>query len=262
MKGLHDNKTVRNTAAGLLFLLSGVMFFLDWWSASFTVFKERITPLELGELSDQMNNVASWLGNSTGSSLRPWIIGLLVVVWGAIIHAVVCRVLRKTYRGGVVPVGVLACVIAAVFFAAKMDMNITAVPFLALTFAVAGLVLAPSEKNNAKEETAPKGDLHCGVIEGVGGVYKGATFTIEDGETLTFGRDPAICHVVFETSNISRAHCAIRYSAAENSYYVKDTSRNGTYYADGIRMQPQREMPVTAGEKIYLDNPNEMFRLG
>ena len=82
MKGLRDNKRVRNAASSLLFLLSGVMFFLDWWSASFIVFREGITPLELGELSDQMNSVASWLGNSTGSSLRPWIIGLLVVVWG------------------------------------------------------------------------------------------------------------------------------------------------------------------------------------
>ncbi len=262
MKGLRDNKRVRNAASSLLFLLSGVMFFLDWWSASFIVFREGITPLELGELSDQINNVASWLGNSTGSSLRPWIIGLLVVVWGAIIHAVGCRVLRKTYRGGVVPVIVLASVITALLLAAKMDMSITAVPFLALTFAVAGLVLAPSEKNNAKEKTVSKGDSHGGVIKGVCGVYKGATFTIEDGETLTFGRDPAICHVVFETSNISRAHCTIRYSAAENSYYVKDTSRNGTYYADGIRMQPQREMPVTAGEKIYLDNQKEEFKLG
>ena len=79
MKGLRDNKRVRNAASGLLFLRSWVMFFLDWWSASFIVFKERITPLELGGLSDQMNNVASWLGNLTGSGLRPWIIGLLVI---------------------------------------------------------------------------------------------------------------------------------------------------------------------------------------
>lgn len=262
MKGLRDNKKVRKAASSLLFLLSGAMFFLDWWSASFIIFKEGIAPLELGDLSDHMNNVASWFGSSTGSNLRTWIIGLLVVVWGTIIHAVVCCALHKTYRGVAVPAVVLVSVIAAVFLAAKMDMSITVVPFLALTFAVAGLVLAPSEKNNAKEEETPKGDPHCGVIEGVGGVYKGATFTIEDGETLTFGRDPSICHVVFETSNISRAHCTIRYSAAENSYYVKDTSRNGTYYADGIRMQPQREMPVTAGEKIYLDNPKEMFKLG
>lgn len=152
MKGLRDNKRVRNAASSLLFLLSGVMFFLDWWSASFIVFREGITPLELGELSDQMNNVASWLGNSTGSSLRPWIIGLLVVVWGAIIHAVGCRVLRKTYRGGVVPVIVLASVITALLLAAKMDMSITAVPFLALTFAVAGLVLAPSEKTTPRRK--------------------------------------------------------------------------------------------------------------
>lgn len=261
MKGLRDNKTARSIAAGLLFLLSGAMFFLDWWSASFIAFKEGITPLELGELSDQLNNVAAWLETYAGSSLRPWIITLLVIVWGAIIHAVVCRALRKTYRGSVVPAVVLASVIAAAFLAEKMDMSITAIPFLALTFAVAGFVLAPSKKST-KKETSPKRDPNRGVIEGVSGVYKGATFTIEDGETLAFGRDPAICHVVFETSNISRTHCTIRYSAAENSYYVKDTSRNGTYYADGIRMQPQREMPVTAGEKIYLDNPNEMFRLG
>lgn len=123
------------------------------------------------------------------------------------------------------------------------------------------IILSEFLKNRVALQVS-KGDSHGGVIKGVCGAYKGATFTIEDGETLTFGRDPAICHVVFETSNISRAHCTIRYSAAENSYYVKDTSRNGTYYADGIRMQPQREMPVTAGEKIYLDNPNEMFRLG
>lgn len=260
MKGLRDNKTARSIAAGLLFLLSGTMFFLDWWSASFIVAKEGITPLELGKLSDQVNNVASWFGSSTGSNLRPWIIGLLVVVWGTIIHAVVCCALRKTYRGVAVPAVVLPSVIAAILLAAKTDMSVTVAPILALILAVVGFVLAPSK--STKEETSPKKEPNCGVIEGVSGVYKGATFTVEDGETLTFGRDAAICNVVFETSNISRAHCTIRYSAAENSYYVKDTSRNGTYYADGIRMQPQREMPVTGGEKIYLDNPNEMFRLG
>lgn len=71
---------------------------------------------------------------------------------GAIIHAVGCRVLRKTYRGGVVPVIVLASVITALLLAAKMDMSITAVPFLALTFAVAGFVLAPSEKTTPRRK--------------------------------------------------------------------------------------------------------------
>lgn len=262
MKGLRDNNTVRNVAASLLFVLSGAMFFLDWWSGSFLFFETGQTPLELGRLSELMSTMASWTGISAGSSLQPLIIALLVIIWALIIHAVVCRVLQKAYRGVAVPAVLLAAVIAAAVLAPKMEMSITAAPFLALAFAVAGVVLAPAPKSDAERNASPAEDSHRGVIEGISGAYKGAAFAIGDGETLTFGRDPSRCHVVFEKSNISRAHCAIRYNAAENRYYVKDTSRNGTYYEDGIRMQPQRETPIAAGEKIYLDNPEEMFELG
>lgn len=262
MKELRDNSTVRNIAASLLFVLSGAMFFLDWWSVSFIFFKTKITPLELGELADQLNAVPTWLRGTAKSSLQAWIIILLIIIWALIAHAVVCRVLQKEYRGVAVPAAVLAAVIAAGCFAEEMGVTITVVPYLALAFAVAGFILAPAEDGSAVRYTPSAEYPHRGGIQGVSGAYKGAAFTIEDGETLIFGRDPAICHVLFDSSNISRAHCTIRYDAAENRYYVKDTSRNGTYYEDGIRMQPQREMPVTAGVRIYLDNPEEMFKLG
>lgn len=282
MNSINDKRLARNIISGVLFLLSGVLFFTDWWSISFFVFSDGMTPIELGRSSAFIQDAAALFGNSAGSNLQPWITVALVIVWGTILHAVVCRVLNSAYRGFGVPAVVLVTVIAASIFASDLGMSLTAMPILALLFAVAGVLLAPAGNTAAKENTAgisssnscsngsdsreSSGDSGrrngIGMITGVSGLYKDASFTIADGETLVFGRDPAICHVVFDSSNISREHCTIRYHAAEDAYYVKDTSRNGTYYEDGIRMQPQRERPVAAGEKIYLNNPDEMFKLG
>ena len=258
MGGIRDNRQIRNILSCVMFLLSGAMFFFDWWAASLLVFTAGVTPLEL------MDTVRLY-GALAGDNSHIWILIALIVVGIVIIHAVICRVMNASYRGIGVPAVVLAAVVCAGIIAAQADLSMTVVPFLALLFAITGVLAAPAHITSAgtpSKDTAGESAGTAGIITGISGAYKGASFAIADGETLTFGRDPAICHVVFDSSNISRAHCSIRYSAAENSYYVKDTSRNGTYYEDGIRMQPQRESAVTAGEKIYLDDPNEMFKLG
>ena len=59
---------------------------------------------------------------------------------------------------------------------------------------------------------------------GLTGEYAGKQLRLSAGATLVLGRDSEHCNLVFESQQISRIHCEIRFSAAENCYYVTDCS--------------------------------------
>lgn len=103
--------------------------------------------------------------------------------------------------------------------------------------------------------------VRTGRIRPISGDYAGEKFKLTDGETLVLGRDPALCNIVFRDQNISRRHCAVRYSAAQDRYYVMDLSKNGTFLESGVRLRPQTEMALERGSKIYLINQNNMLML-
>ena len=73
---------------------------------------------------------------------------------------------------------------------------------------------------------APKGGetLQSPTMVGLTGEYAGKQLRLSAGATLVLGRDSEHCNLVFESQQISRIHCEIRFSAAENCYYVTDCS--------------------------------------
>ncbi len=79
---------------------------------------------------------------------------------------------------------------------------------------------------------APKGGetLQSPTMVGLTGEYAGKQLRLSAGATLVLGRDSEHCNLVFESQQISRIHCEIRFSAADNCYYVTDCSsyENGT----------------------------------
>lgn len=102
------------------------------------------------------------------------------------------------------------------------------------------------------------------IIYGNKGKYGGSKFEIKDGESITIGRDSKICNIVYDDkyTGVSRNHCSIRYSAAENSFYVTDNSSNGTFVGGVLKIGQYNTKKVEAGTVICLGNDANSFRLG
>lgn len=104
-----------------------------------------------------------------------------------------------------------------------------------------------------------------GSILGTKGMYREAKFTISDQEELVIGRDPRVAQIVIGegAQNVSREHCRISYSAGDNSYGIKDMSKNGTFSsASKLKFPHGVYTKVPAGTEIYLGDRSNMFRLG
>ena len=104
-----------------------------------------------------------------------------------------------------------------------------------------------------------------GFIIGVKGMYRDARFTISDNEEIVIGRDPRTAQIVIGegAQNVSRQHCRIAYSAADNTYRINDMSKNGTFSsANKARLPHGVFTKVPAGTEIYLGDRANTFRLG
>lgn len=247
---------LRIKAAGsiVLYILSGVMLFLDWFSIS----KETISLTEI-------NEIASYLSPEVST----YVTVALVLACMAILAAVIGVLCKKWICGVGAPVITGAMLIAAFLIATEINdeiryklIELTAAPCLALIFAAVALIVTPKPLIKHNQEDNKQINRIGGVLIAESGDYAGAEFELPDGETLVLGRDPAMCSIVLEDHNISRQHCSVRYSSAEGKYYVTDLSSNGTFLEDGVRLQPQTEFAMERGERIYLSNQRDIFVLG
>lgn len=121
-------------------------------------------------------------------------------------------------------------------------------------------------------DTAIQGKIICadkpdpvttsaGRIRGLSGMYAGAVFDVNNGQKIVFGRDSASCNVIFDAgdNDISRQHCTIEYQ--NGSYFVTDTSSNGTFQANGTRLPAQVRSALPKNSSIYLGSNKNTFRL-
>jgi pSer/pThr/pTyr-binding forkhead associated (FHA) protein len=104
-----------------------------------------------------------------------------------------------------------------------------------------------------------------GVIVGVSGSYANASFDIENGAELSFGRDPQSVNIVLGAtdSDVSRRHCKVSFDARTNQYAVTDLgSTTGTYLENGTKLTPNQTQYVARGSVIYLGSTKKnAFRL-
>lgn len=243
-------------AAGsiVLYVLSGVMLFGDWFSIS----KETISLTEINEIASYISPEAS-----------TYVTVALILACVAILAAVIGVFCKRWVYGAGAPAITGAMLIAALVIAARINdeiryklVELTAAPYLAFFFAAAALLVAPKLLIKQDQDGDKRINRIGGVLIAESGDYAGAEFELSDGETLVLGRDPAMCSIVLEDHNISRQHCSIRYSSADGKYYVTDLSSNGTFLEDGVRLQPQTEFAMERGERIYLSNQKDIFVLG
>ncbi|MGN0158191.1 MAG: FHA domain-containing protein [Brotaphodocola sp.] len=105
---------------------------------------------------------------------------------------------------------------------------------------------------------------NSGVIVGVAGAYRDATFDLVDGAELVFGRSPQEANIVFDqlATDVSRKHCSVRFDGRSNQYVVTDYSSNGTYLENGTRLENGQPKQLSRGTVIYLGSSRQNgFRL-
>lgn len=109
-----------------------------------------------------------------------------------------------------------------------------------------------------------KNSANKGVIVGVSGKYENASFDMEDGAELIFGRSPQDANIVFDQihADVSRKHCSVRFDGRNNQYIVTDFSATGTYTDNGIRLEKNQPKQLSRGTVIYLGGSKQnAFRL-
>lgn len=112
------------------------------------------------------------------------------------------------------------------------------------------------------DDTLPTASVLVGTIECIGGNFKGGRITVNPGEELIIGRNPETSQIVLPDRDISRTHCAIRFSRKEKVFYVTDLSTyETTYLNDTIRMKRGQQRPCPLGSKLTLGNGKNQFIL-
>jgi len=102
-----------------------------------------------------------------------------------------------------------------------------------------------------------------GTIVGLAGMYRYATITLSQGQSLVIGRDAVLSHLVIDVDaeKVSRKHCEVRYLSEDGGWQITDFSSNGTFLAGGRRLEQGKKVRVPSGTEIYLGTKKNRFLL-
>lgn len=115
--------------------------------------------------------------------------------------------------------------------------------------------------SNGNDRTEAYGIGMGGALQCVVGEYAGAEIPLQPGMELVIGRNSEMSQLVLSDMDISRKHCSIRYSPAEQSYYITDFSTYGVYINDGARMPQGIAERYPSGTKLTLGQGSNVFIL-
>ncbi len=98
-------------------------------------------------------------------------------------------------------------------------------------------------------------------LKGIEGQYAGAVFPVDS--EIVLGRSQEDADIIYsaETPGISRKHCSIR-PTQEGQLLIKDLgSTQGTYFADGTRLNANVSYRIQRGECFYLASKRETYKV-
>lgn len=101
-----------------------------------------------------------------------------------------------------------------------------------------------------------------GAIVFVSGKLIGTIIRMKDEQAVTIGRDASKVNVLIDTDTVSRVHCTITYHSISNTYSIYDMSKNGVFTAKGMRIEPNKEVRLNAGDELWIGNEMNRVRLG
>lgn len=98
-------------------------------------------------------------------------------------------------------------------------------------------------------------------VVGICGVYAGKSIPLGR-ESLVFGRDPSLCHLIFPASagGVSRKHCVLAFE--QGTYYLMDYgSTYGTFFEDGQKLVAGQRYSLSPGQRFYLGGRENGFEV-
>ncbi len=101
------------------------------------------------------------------------------------------------------------------------------------------------------------------ILRGIAGHFRGSVLELAD-ETLTLGRDPHTCQLVFPTTmtDIGRTHCTLRFDQKEQAFWLQDCkSTNGTFLQSGERLPTEQPKRLRPGDRFYLSDQTTSFEV-
>lgn len=120
------------------------------------------------------------------------------------------------------------------------------------------------EKPEHEERTTEEQAVVCGPSVAIlNGPLAGAEIPLRDKETIYVGKDTKLANIVFtgDYPNVSRLHCSIMYDAKHQKYFVTDSSANGTYYLNNLKLEKGKRTAVQPGTTLILANENAKIML-
>jgi hypothetical protein len=128
-------------------------------------------------------------------------------------------------------------------------------PLTDYTIPVTKLLTYP-DRAEAASELEPR-------VCGIEGEHAGSSYRVLN-RRLSFGRDPAQCSILFpyEAGEISRIHCTLRLIEENRIFILEDHgSSNGTFLANGARLQPGVRYELRAGDRFSLSGNAHLFEV-
>ncbi len=101
------------------------------------------------------------------------------------------------------------------------------------------------------------------LLKGVRGEFAGSSVEL-GGQPLFIGRHPDVANLVITKgdSGVAKRHCAVRYDQGSRRFLLQVWwSTNGTFLAEGERLEPGEAREIGSGTRFYLADPGIMFEV-
>ena len=128
-----------------------------------------------------------------------------------------------------------------------------------------GLVTGIGKTIRSKKHTANGADNKKNAqpykLLAVDGMFAGAVFPIDS--EVVLGRSGEFADIVYDndTPGISRKHCSVR-PTEDGQLLIKDLgSTEGTYFTDGVKLNPNISYRIQRGECFYLATKRETYKV-
>lgn len=118
------------------------------------------------------------------------------------------------------------------------------------------------QKQRIEPEHISRPAALSGYLKGIKGTYAGSNISIKNGGYIRIGRSDTNNEVVIKSPKVSRTHCVVEYNPIRRKYRVFDYSSNGTWLADGRRLEREKETWLDEGTILIIGNDENVFELG
>lgn len=118
------------------------------------------------------------------------------------------------------------------------------------------------QKQRTQPEFISRPVVLDGYLKGIKGTFAGSKIPIKNGGYIRIGRSDTNNEVVIKSPKVSRTHCVVEYDPIRRKYRVFDYSSNGTWLADGRRLEREKENWLDEGTILIIGNDENVFELG